>query len=140
MRLCWWTKVKKWCGSSWSQDTSSFLRLTTRKSSELPVEPTSRKLPKFEETVSVKVSGRCILVLVPAGENRGGSLFGIEGQCSVKVELCCVRREHELAMVQSFRRLQKVANVVAGVQSVGKTPCPEVAVQSSAKKNAKECG
>ena len=57
MRLCWWTKVKKWCGSSWSQDTSSFLRLTTRKSSELPVEPTSRKLPKFEETVSVKVSG-----------------------------------------------------------------------------------
>ena len=42
-----------------------------------------------------------------------------------------LRREHELAMVQ--RRLQKVADVVAGDQSVGKTPCPEVAVQASAK-------
>ena len=36
-------------------------------------------------------------------------------------------------MVQIFRRLQKAANVVVGDQSVGKTPCPEVAVQASAK-------
>ena len=36
-------------------------------------------------------------------------------------------------MLRSFRRLQKAANVVAGGQSVGKTQCPEVAVQASAK-------
>ena len=34
------------------------------------------------------------------------------------------RREHELAMVQSFRRLQNVVNAVAGEQSVGKHTVP----------------
>ena len=38
MRLCWWVKVKGLCGSSWSRDTASFWRLTTLKSSELPVQ------------------------------------------------------------------------------------------------------
>ena len=38
-----------------------------------------------------------------------------------------------MATLQSFRRSHKAANVVAGVQSAGETPCPEVAVQVSAK-------
>ena len=38
-----------------------------------------------------------------------------------------------MAMVQSFRRSQNLANVVAGGQSVGKTSCFEEAVQASAK-------
>ena len=37
------------------------------------------------------------------------------------------RREHEMAVVPSFRRSQNVANVAAGEQSVGKTPCLVVA-------------
>ena len=43
------------------------------------------------------------------------------------------RREHEWAMVQSFRRSQTLANVAADERSVGKAPCSEVAVQASAK-------
>ena len=36
-------------------------------------------------------------------------------------------------MVQSFRPSHKAANVVAGDQSAGETPCPGVAVEVSAK-------
>ena len=43
------------------------------------------------------------------------------------------RREHEMAMVQSFRRSQDLANVAADEQSVGKTQCPVVVAQTSAK-------
>ena len=38
-----------------------------------------------------------------------------------------------MATVQSFRRSHKAANVFASVQSAGQTPCPEEAVQASAK-------
>ena len=41
--------------------------------------------------------------------------------------------EHELATVQSFRRSQNVVNIVAGEESVGKTQCPVVVAQTSAK-------
>ena len=43
------------------------------------------------------------------------------------------RREHEMAMVQIFRRSQDWANVAADEQSVGQTPCPVVIAQTRAK-------
>ena len=55
MRLYWWAKVKELCGSSWRQDTTSFLRLTTRKSSALPVEPTSRKIAEIYKVAFSKL-------------------------------------------------------------------------------------
>ena len=55
----------------------------------------------------------------------GGALSKWSGAAS--------RREHEWPMVPSFRRLQKVANVVASDQSVGITPCLVVVAQTNAK-------
>ena len=46
------SKVKELCASSLSHDTTIFWRLTTLKSSKLPVEPTSRKLLKFKRLPS----------------------------------------------------------------------------------------
>ena len=55
MRLFWWAKVKELCGSSWSQDTTSFWLLTTRKSAELPAEPTSRKIAEIYKVAFSKL-------------------------------------------------------------------------------------
>ena len=90
---------------------------------------TESKLERIEETVSVKVSrggARSDVVslppsLGPAGEKHGGCLAYGSKVTALSMWRCAAsRREHELAMVQSFRRLQKASNVVVGDQSVEK--------------------
>ena len=53
-------------------------------------------------------------------ERRGGCLAsGSKVTALSKWSCAASRREHEMAMVQSFRRLHTAANVVASVQSAG---------------------
>ena len=86
MRLCWWAMVKELCGSSWSQDTTNFLRLTTRKTSELPAEPTSRKLPKaaFSKLDCVKYD--CVKDRDGGAASRSGLL--LKGSPSARSMSC----------------------------------------------------
>ena len=99
---------------------------------------TESKLQGIEETVSVKVSQggarSDVVSLPPNGENLGGTLASGSMVAALSKWSCAAsRREHEMAMVQSLCRSHKAANVVASVQSAGETPCPEEAVQVSAK-------
>ena len=94
---------------------------------------TESKLQRIEETVSVKVARgglRSGVVSLPpslgsAGEEHGRSLAsGSKVTALSKWSCASSRREHEMAMVQSFRRSHKAAIVVASVQSVGKNTVP----------------
>ena len=94
---------------------------------------TESKLQKIEEFVSGRGARSDVVSLPPFGENLGGSLAsGSKVTVLSKWSCAALRREHEEAMVQSFRRSQNLVNVVAGDQNVGKTPCPEEAAQASA--------
>ena len=70
---------------------------------------TESKLQSIEEAVSVRVSRRGArsdgVSLPPCGENLGGSLAS--GSALSKWSCAESRREHELSMVQSFRRPQR---------------------------------
>ena len=63
------------------------------------------------------------VVLLPLnGEDLGGSLDSGSKVTALSKWSCDVAlREHEMPMVQSFRRSQGLVNVVAGEKSVGKT-------------------
>ena len=96
------------------------------------------KLQRIEEVVSVKVSrGGArfhVVSLLLGGEELGGSVAsGSKVTALSKWSGAVARREHEMAMVQIFRRSQNLANVAADEQSVGKTPCLVVVAQTSAK-------
>ena len=99
---------------------------------------TESKLQRIEESVSVKMArggARSDVVSLPlSGEDLGGSVASGSKVTALSKWSCAVaRREHEMAMVQIFRRSQDLANVAADEQSVGKTPCPVVVAQTSAK-------
>ena len=71
------------------------------------------------------MSCRCHLVLDPLERNVGASLAsGSEVTALSKWKCAVSRREHELAMVQSFRWSQDLANVAAGEQVRGKNTVP----------------
>ena len=88
---------------------------------------TENELQRAEESVSVKMArggARCDVVSLPlSGEDLGGSVAKVTALS--KWSSAASLREHELAMVQSFRWSPNVANVVAGEQSVGNTPCTD---------------
>ena len=101
MRLCWWAKVNELCGSSWSQDTTSFLLLTTRKSSELPAVPASRKCRNFTVAFSKLecVKDDCVRDLDGAAASSSGlPLKGSPTARSMSLPLC-----HEGSLCASKR-------------------------------------
>ena len=99
---------------------------------------TGSKLQRIEESVSVKVArggARSDDVSLPvSGEDLGSSVAsGSKVTALSKRSGAVALREHEMAMVQIFRRSQDLANAAADEHSVGKTPCPVVVAQTSAK-------
>ena len=109
-----------------SKGTSSACSLSVCEKMSPPARGlTGGKLQRIEESVSVKMArggARSDVVALPlSGEDLGSSEASGSKVTALSKWSCAVaRREHEMAMVQIFRRSQDLANVAAGEQSVGK--------------------
>ena len=96
---------------------------------------TESKLQRTEEIVSAKASREeCDIVTWCCLQVESGSLASGSKVTALSKWSAASLREQEVAMVQIFRRSQNLANVAADEQSVGKTPCPEEAVQTTVPK------
>ena len=128
-----------WARVMCSRGTSSARSLSVCEKMSLSARGlTESKLQRVEESLSVKMARggarSDVVSLSPSGEDLGGSVAsGSKVTALSKWSSAVARREHEMAMVQSFRRSQNFENVAAGEQSVGKTPCPVVDAQTRAK-------
>ena len=85
MRLCWWAKVKELCGSSWSQDTTSFLRLTTRKARGAHIKEIAG-IYRVAFSILDCVKDDCVKDLVGGAASNGGlAPEGSSSACSMSV-------------------------------------------------------
>ena len=103
------------------------------------------KLQRTEESVSVKIARggarSDVVSLHLSGEDLGGSVASGSEVTALSKWRCAVsRREHEMAMVQIFRRSQDLANVAAGEQVRGKNTVPCGGRADKCQNSSKQCG